>query len=413
MLGQAMRMVVLGGMLALSACGGGGSTAPTQPPAPPPPPPPPPPQAPAVALQAVFTQLSFSQPVALKQAPADSSRWFVVEQAGIVRVFANDQSAASSSVFIDISDRVDSGFSESGLLGMAFHPSFPGTPEVFLSYTRTGSGPGNPLISYVSRFVTVDGGLTLAPGTEEILLTVLQDNSNHNGGDIVFGPDGFLYMSFGDGGGGGDPNDNAQNLNNMLGTIARIDVDGAAPYVIPASNPFVGNALCAQGNGAANCPETFAWGLRNPWRMSFDSATGALWAADVGQGMWEEVDLIVNGGNYGWDDREGAHCFEPASGCITASIDPITEYDHTLGASITGGYVYRGTAVPDLAAWYVFGDFISGRLFAVPADSQPGVLASELLDSALQLAAFAEDIDGELYALHYSGGTIHQIVASP
>lgn len=406
MLWQVARIVSLATALLLAACGGssGGSAAPNQPPTPPPPP-----QVPAVSLQQQFTQLSFSQPVALKQAPGANSRWYVAEQSGVIRVFDNNQNASAAPIALDISARVDSSFSESGLLGMAFHPSFPGIPEIFVSYTRTGS----PLVSHVSRFLTVNGGVTFVPGSEEIILTVIQDNSNHNGGDIAFGPDGFLYMSFGDGGGGGDPNDNAQNLNNMLGTIARVDVDGGTPYAIPALNPFFGNALCVQGSGAASCPETFAWGLRNPWRISFDSATGDLWAGDVGQGAWEEVDRIVNNGNYGWDDREGAHCFEPASGCATGSTDPITEYDRALGASITGGYVYRGTAVPDLVGQYVFGDFISGRLFSVPADSQTFVAASELLDSALQFSAFAEDTDGEMYVLHYSGGTIHQIVASP
>jgi glucose/arabinose dehydrogenase len=406
MLWQVVRTVSFASLLLLAACGGssGGSAAPNQPP-----PPPPPPQVPSVSLQPVFTQLSFSQPVALKQPPGNGARWYVVEQSGVIRVFDNNQNASSASVALDISARVDSSFNESGLLGMAFHPSFPGTPEIFVSYTRTD----NPLISYVSRFLTSNGGVTFIPGSEEVILTVIQDSSNHNGGDVAFGPDGFLYIGFGDGGGGGDPNDNAQNLNNMLGTIARIDVDGGTPYAIPASNPNFGNALCMQGSGAASCPETFAWGLRNPWRFSFDSATGDLWAGDVGQSSWEEVDRITNGGNYGWDDREGAHCFEPASGCATGSIDPITEYDRTLGTSITGGYVYRGTAVPDLVGQYVFGDFVSGRLFSIPANSQAGVVPSELLDSALNFSAFAEDIDGEIYVLQYANGTIHQIVASP
>ncbi len=243
----------------------------------------------------------------------------------------------------------------------------------------------------------------------------MQPFGNHNGGNLAFGPDGFLYASFGDGGSGGDPQDNAQNTSNLLGTIIRIDVDGASPYEIPTDNPNFGNGLCLQGFGALDCPEIYAWGLRNPWRFSFDSATGELWAGDVGQGTWEEVDRIERGRNYGWDDREGAHCFEPPSGCILNSVDPITEYGRALGASITGGYVYRGMAIADLVGWYVFADFISGRIFAVLADSQPTVAPTEIEDTGLQFSfsAFAEDSFGEIYLLHHSNGTVYQLVVAP
>ena len=249
---------------------------------------------------------------------------------------------------------------------------------------------------------------------EEILFTVLQDDTNHNGGDLAFGQDGFLYASFGDGGGGGDQNGNAQNQANLLGTIVRINVDGADPYEIPTSNPNFGSALCLQGFGGAACPEIYAWGLRNPWRISFDSVTGDLWVGDVGQGAWEEVDRVEIGMNYGWNIREGAHCFNPPASCPTVGLaEPITEYQRISSASVTGGYVYRGTALPGLVGQYVFADFVQGRIFSVPANSQPTVMPTELDDTSLQFSAFAEDTDGELYLIHYSGGTIYQLVAVP
>lgn len=393
--------------LVFSACGGssGGSTAPpdTQPP--------PPMTVPEIAIGQVFTQLAFNQPVALKQAPGDSTRWFVVEKSGFVRVFANNASASSSSVFLDISAVVNSA-GEGGLLGMAFHPDFPATPEVFVSYTRTGSG--TPLVSYVSRFYSADNGLTLDPGVEDIILTLAQEQNNHNGGDLRFGPDGSLYAAFGDSGGSGDPREYAQNTTILHGSIVRVNVDGNSPYEIPAGNPFSGNALCAQGVGGAECPEIFAWGLRNPWRFSFDASTGRLWAGDVGQGNWEEIDVIAVGENYGWNVREGAHCYPPGSTCASTFTDPITEYDHSMGdRSVTGGYVYRGSAIPDLQGWYVFGDFVSGRIFAIPESSQPGVVPDRLLDTDLSIVSFAQDNDGELYVLDFGVGTIHEVRAAP
>jgi glucose/arabinose dehydrogenase len=395
--------------LLVSACGGSSGDGPAQAPSPPPPT-----AAPEIALQQVFAGLAPapSAPVSLQQAPGDATRWFVVEQSGAIRAFVNDNDAAASLIFLDISTRVISG-GERGLLGMAFHPGFPDTPEVFVSYT------GAPeLTSYVSRFTSSDGGQTLDAGSEQVILSVAQDFSNHNGGNIVFGPDGYLYIGFGDGGSAGDPLDRAQDNTNLLGTMVRIDVDGGNPYAIPASdpgNPFVANQTCPQGFtvGGEECPEIFAWGLRNPWRFSFDRQSGDLWAGDVGQNAWEEIDVVTAGGDYGWDDREGAHCFEPQTGCITDSIDPVTEYDRSLGASVTGGYVYRGSAVPDLVGWYVFGDFISGRILAIPADSEAGTEPDVLLENTgLGIAAFGEAVDGELFVVNY-GGSIHQVVSAP
>ncbi len=401
--------ILLSLIASIAGCGGGsgGSTTLT-----PPPPPPPPPAAPDIDVQQVFANLAFSQPVAMVQAPG-ASRWYVVEQRGVVRAFDNDPNTSASEVAIDIAMRVNSGFNESGLLGIAFHPQFPATPELFLSYTGSS---GNQLVSNVSRFFADANGV-FDPNSEQILLSVLQPQGNHNGGDLAFGEDGNLYAAFGDGGGAGDPGDNGQNVATLMGAILRIGVDGNSPYEIPLDNPFAGNALCTQGFGGDACPEIFAWGLRNPWRMSFDSQTGSLWVGDVGQGDWEEVDRIELDGdyadnNFGWNDREGAHCYPPGSTCSTDSLDPVAEYDHGVGRSITGGYVYRGAAISGLAGWYVFGDFVTGRLFAVPEDSQPTVAPDILLETTLSISSFAEDTDGELYVIDY-GGTIHKIVAAP
>jgi len=369
--------------------------------------PPPTSTVPTIAIQAVFGNLVFDQPVALLQAPRDSARWFVVEKGGVVRIFANDENTLSSSIFLDISG-ITNASAEGGLLGMAFDPEFPLVPEAYVSYTQTGS----PLVSYISRFSSTDNGLTLNPSTEEVILTVDQPQDNHNGGDIHFGPDGFLYAGFGDGGGRGDPGGNGQNTSTVMGAILRVDVKGGSPYGIPPGNVFETNAVCTGGTGSASCPEIYAWGLRNPWRFSFDTVTSNLWVGDVGQGNWEEIDVIERGGNYGWNVREGAHCFSPAIGCADTFIEPISEYDHGLGRSVTGGFVYRGFAISELSGWYVFGDFGSGRVFGFPEDSAVGVAPEVLQETGLQIVSFGQSSDGELYVLHF-GGTIHQIVDAP
>ena len=374
--------------LTLLSCGGGGGGSD-------PPPPPPPPTgsgldvrpsnltclAPArstagstVSTPRVFPNLMFSSPVAMIQAPGDSSRWFVVEQQGLIRVFNNNQAVTQAQVgnFLDIRGPVE--FSgEAGLLGFALHPNFPNDPRAFVNYSNLS---GTQLRSITSEFRSPDGGLTLNQNSERVLLTVQKFADNHNGGNLAFGPDGFLYIGLGDGGGGGDPQENAQNPMRLLGKMLRIDVDsqpGGAPYAIPmgaTGNPFANNPRCnADGTGTQNCPEIYALGLRNPWRWSFDRQTGDLWVGDVGQSSFEEIDLIQRGGNYGWDQREGAHCFEPSSGCQTAGlIDPVAEYGRSLGFSITGGYVYRGTQTTGPLGRYVFG--MNGKWFFSSASYQ-------------------------------------------
>lgn len=395
----------------------------------PPPPPPPPPTATgldvrpvnttcvapdlagggtAVALDTPFPALPpFSRPTLLLRAPAPDGRWFVLEKAGRIRVFEDEPAADAAPLWLDISTRVNPA-SEGGLLGLAFDPRWPATPEVYLSYTGDAGGQ---MTSFVSRFVVDD---TVAPitRTEEILLTVTQPFGNHDGGGIAFGPDGMLYLGLGDGGGAGDPQASAQDTSRLLGAFLRIDVvDVASPdpdYRIPADNPFAGNPRCGPGLNGQDCPEIHAWGFRNPWRWSFDEATGRLWAGDVGQDAWEEVDVVEAGGNYGWDCREGAHDFEPAKCAGLPLVEPVAEYGHALGNAVTGGFVARGPRVPALLGYYVFGDFGSGRIWTLRPDGDGGPVPEEVAASGLNIVAFAEDADGDLLVLDF-GGTIRAL----
>jgi uncharacterized repeat protein (TIGR03806 family) len=370
----------------------------------------------ALAHERAFAGLpAFSSPILMLQAPRDATRWYVVEQGGTVRVFDNQASVSTSRLFIDIRARVISG-GEQGLLGMAFHPDYPADPRVYLSYTNSTSG----LVSRISEFRTRDGGQTLDPTSELILLTVPQPASNHNGGHIAFGPtDRLLYIGFGDGGSGGDPwgaIGNGQLLTTLLGKVLRIDISGSTggtPYRIPAGNPYAGNALCPTGSGAQNCPEIHAYGLRNPWRWSFDRGTGQLWLADVGQGQIEEVNRISAGGNYGWRCFEGTRTYNSSCGPNAgSSLPPVAQYDHSAGVSITGGFVYRGSAIPALQGRYVFGDFGTGRIWHIAGDTAPTrtVTGSEAYASGLAIASFGEDSDGELYVVEY-GGLLHRLRA--
>ncbi|HID81622.1 MAG TPA: hypothetical protein EYH06_10120 [Chromatiales bacterium] len=365
------------------------------------------PVAAGIQLTRKFQNLSLDQPVALLQIPGDNTKWYAVEKAGRVMVFDNDNAVTTASTFIDISARVDSGPNEAGLLGMAFHPDFTTNGEVFLSYTATVNGD---LVSRISRFT--GNGQSLDPGTEEILLTLTQPFSNHNGGQINFGPDGFLYIGFGDGGSGSDPGDNGQDTQNLLGAFLRINVDQAdaargKPYSIPAANPFASSAAC----GDAGCPEIYAWGFRNPWRWNFDRSTGALWCGDVGQDEREEVDLVEVGKNYGWRCYEGTLAHN-TNGCGLQStyMSPVAEYDHGQGCSITGGYVYRGSLIPELQGKFIYGDFCSGNIWSVRADSSSAQTPELKLEATgLSIGSFAEDNQGELYALDLVQGGIYKI----
>jgi uncharacterized repeat protein (TIGR03806 family) len=366
-----------------------------------------------LVIERAFPNLAaFTNPVLLLQPPRSTATWYVVEQAGRVLAFDNQEGVAATRVFIDIASRVRSG-GEMGLLGMAFHPNYPADPRVFLSYTHDSG----TLVSRVSEFRTRDGGTTLDPASEVILLTAEQPATNHNGGHIGFGADGYLYIGLGDGGSGGDPwgtIGNGQNLLTTLGKMLRIDINGtsgAVPYRIPAGNPYAGNSPCNTGTGTQNCPEILAYGFRNPWRWSFDRNTGELWVGDVGQNALEEIDRVIAGGNYGWRCFEGTQAYNSNCGPNAASsIPPIAEYGRTAGQSVTAGYVYRGNAIPALVGRYVFGDFVTGRLWHIPGDTRPtlNVTDAPALATGLSIASFGEGTDGELYLVNY-GGTIHRL----
>ena len=372
----------------------------------------------SLALEQVFAGVgSFSQPVAMLQEPHSTARWYVVQKLGLVYVFDNQPGVTTRRSFIDLSSQVvGSAGDERGLLGMAFHPDYPTNPRVYLSYTASNGGQ---LVSRIVEYQTRDAGQTLDASSALVILQVNQPESNHNGGNIAFGPDGFLYIGLGDGGGGGDAHGsigNGQRLSTLLGKMLRIDVNGATGatrYAIPASNPFAGGAPCDNDTGAftANCPEIYAYGFRNPWRWSFDSGSGELWVGDVGQNNWEEVDRVVRGGNYGWRCREGAHAYNASCGPNAATaIDPVAEYDHSQGVSITGGHVYRGSAIPGLAGRFVFGDFGSGRIWHVARDATPTQQFTTGFDSGLSIASFAQDAAGEIYVVNF-GGTLHRLRA--
>jgi uncharacterized repeat protein (TIGR03806 family) len=364
-----------------------------------------PPSVSNIQLEEAFPNLpALTNPVALYMAPNDSSYWYVVQQGGQVLRFENNPAVNSYTTFIDIDDGRLTDGGELGLLGMAFHPDYATNGYVYLSYTHYAWYANNETISRVSRFSLDGTGQSLDSGSEQILISLEQPEGNHNGGQIAFGPDGYLYIGFGDGGGGGDPYDNGQDPNTLHAAMLRVDVgDGSsATYAIPATNPFV------SGGGR---PEVYAYGLRNPWRWSFDKTTGDLWVGDVGQGAYEEIDIIVNGGNYGWNIMEGAHCYNAASCNQVGLVLPVAEYSHSMGMSVTGGYVYRGSDIAFMQGNYIYGDYVTGRIWMLD-ETGPGQYAStELLDTSYNIASFAEDHDGELYVVH-RGGAIYQITGS-
>jgi uncharacterized repeat protein (TIGR03806 family) len=356
-----------------------------------------------IALQRVFSGVSLSQPLAMLQAPGDDTRWFVLEKTGAVRVFANDPNVTTASTFISLNVNFTS---EGGLLGMAFHPDWAMNHQAFLSFTE-----GSPMVSTIARFTSTDGGATLNASTRSDVIHLNQPYDNHDGGNVAFGPDGNLYIGFGDGGSGGDPQGHGQDTTDLLGALLRINVDGAAPYTIPAGNPFASNGVTCGPDpdvSAGSCKEIYAWGVRNPWRWSFDSSTGELWVGDVGQNLYEEIDRVQLGGNYGWNCREGLH---PYTGtCPAGVVDPVVEYDHSEGNSVTGGYVYRGSALPALAGVYLFADYGSGRIWRLVDNGSGGYTKQELLDTNYGIASFGQGNDGELYVVDINGGGLYEIV---
>ena len=374
--------------LLLPSCGGGGTPSPTPTPTPTPG---------SLALTTVVSGLS--APLGLERPPGDN-RFFVVQQSGTVRIIENG--ALRSGNFLDIQSLVNFDGQEQGLLGLTFHPNYSTNRKFYVNYTR--DSPSRQTV--IAEFQTSASDPNQAdPGSERILLTVNQPFPNHKGGQLVFGTDGFLYIGLGDGGDAGDPLNNAQNLFSLLGKILRIGVDapftGSLQYAIPADNPFA---------GSSGSPEIFAYGLRNPWRFSLEQGSSRIFVADVGQGNFEEVDILQKGGNYGWRVMEGAHCFNPSTGCDTSNkIMPIAEYDHTVGIAVIGGYVYKGTAIPSLANKYIFGD-LTGKIFSLTEAPANTFTRSDLLTTNRMVSSLSQDAAGEVYVLDYGAGIILKLV---
>jgi uncharacterized repeat protein (TIGR03806 family) len=348
-----------------------------------------------IAVVRAFPNLSFSNPLYITAAPADANRLFVVTQSGVIYVFDNNPATTSARVFLDINDRVTDAGGETGLLGLAFDPDYATNGYFYVNYNPNFDSTGaNPLRTVIARFhVTADPNVADA-ASEMPLLTYNQPFANHNGGWLGFGPDRKLYIAAGDGGGGGDPNGNGQNLNTPLGKILRINSDGS----IPADNPFVGQS--------GRRGEIWAYGMRNPYRDSFDRATGLLWSGDVGQNAFEEIDVIQKGGNFGWNVREGLHGYpDPNTPKPPGNnfIDPVAEYDHGSGCSVTGGYVYRGGAVPSLGGVYLYTDYCAGTLWALTQNN--GVPGANRVIGQIpgNPTSFGEDAAGELYATSFNG----------
>jgi Glucose / Sorbosone dehydrogenase len=353
---------------------------------------------PNIQIEPIITGID--SPVAITQAGDSSGRLFITLQIGKILVYEEQQLLPTP--FLDIGSLIVTG-GERGLFSVAFHPNYVANGFLYVNYTDLNGD------TVIARYrVSVDPNV-VDPASANILLSIPQPFANHNGGQLQFGPDGYLYIGMGDGGSGGDPSNTAQSLGSMLGKILRIDVDADFPYGIPLTNPFIGNPN-------AN-PEIWALGLRNPWRFSFDRLTGDLLIADVGQSNWEEVNFQQassrGGENYGWRLMEGTHCFNPSTECSDGSLTlPILEYDHSLdNCSITGGYRYRGALYSGLEGVYFYADFCTGRIWGASLDASGSWNSKQVLDTDLSITSFGEDEDGELYLAHFSStnGTIYKV----
>jgi glucose/arabinose dehydrogenase len=332
----------------------------------------------------------------LTYANEDRKRLFAMDQRGLIFWFDNRRDVETSKRFLDVQDKVNAwntpSSNEQGLLGLTFHPNFKSNGQFFICYTKNEDGH-----TIVSRYRVMKDNTDVADAdSEEVVMDIAQPFPNHNGGCIAFGKDGYLYIALGDGGARNDPKGAGQDRSQLLGSILRIDIDkkGAGmPYSIPSDNPFVGQEGIR--------PEIYAHGLRNPWRIAFDAKSDRLWCADVGQDLWEEVNVIVKGGNYGWSNYEGSHAFgnRPKVAGVSNAIDPVWEYDHSVGKSITGGRVYNASRMPQLVGKYLYADYVSGSVWALKYDEKSGKATrnEQLIEKGIPVLAFGEDADGEVY----------------
>lgn len=331
------------------------------------------------------------RPVGLTHADDGSQRIFILEQAGRIRIIRNETLTAVP--FLDITAQVGSQGFEQGLLGLAFHPDFSLNGNFFVNYTDLNGD------TVIARFLATGDNIDLAdPDSEQRLLLVDQPYRNHNGGGMAFGPDGYLYIGLGDGGSAGDPQNNAQSVNSLLGKMLRIDVDQGDPYGIPPDNPF---------NVGTGSPEIWAYGLRNPWGFSFDRLTGDLYIADVGQSQWEEINFVpagsLEGGNFGWRFFEGMHSYQASPPSGIEFIPPVAEYAHDLGCSVTGGVVYRGDRLPEFQGIYLYGDYCSQRIWGLTRNAQGNWVNSVLFEGLGSITSFGEDETGEVYLVTHEG----------
>jgi len=376
---------------------------------------------PGVRLEKVFTADSWRRPTQIVARPDDGDLLVVLEQGGRIQTVRRSTPREASTPFVDLSDRVSFGTNEEGLLSLCFHPRFTENLEFFVYYSA--ARPRRTVLSRLKAVRGDDGAILGDPASEQVILEVPQPFWNHNGGTVLFGPDGMLYLSIGDGGAAGDPRNFGQDLSSLLGSVIRIDVDrtdeGKA-YAIPSDNPFVDR------DGAL--AEIWAWGLRNVWRMSFDSETGLLWGGDVGQNRWEEINVIVRGGNYGWRLREGRRAFVRGGEERGDMIDPVIEYPRRDGLSVTGGHVYRGSAVPEWQGVYFYADYNYGTIWGARTSvrsqgdtgggtgggtggdtshargpAEVGPIRRLVRQAGLHISSFGEALDGELFLCGFEG----------
>ncbi len=365
----------------------------------------------AYLVDLAFPKLFFNQPVGIVNSGDGSNRLFVIEQPGVIRVFENAPSVAESTVFLNISNQVLYG-GEQGLLGLAFHPNYALNGYFYIDYVAQ-----NPLRTVIARYSVSPNDPNQAQNNSElVLLEVNQPFSNHKGGQIAFGNDGYLYIGFGDGGSGGDPFGNAQNRSTFLGKILRLNVDMPSQgrnYSVPSDNPYSGNALGYK-------EEIYAYGFRNPWRFSFDSSTGRLWVGDVGQDKMEEIDLVGKGKNYGWNIMEGTLTY--SSGSQVGLELPVWEYNHSEGIAVVGGFVYRGSTLTGLYSKYIYGDYGSGKIWALQYDGVAVPVNTLLADTGLNISSFGLDernelclcaLDGNIYILTSNSAPTPQPTATP